>query len=152
MRRRTALTVGVFALAGCVARPEPTNEITSPPNFFADVTPSDDGYTVMFEYGTPLTKQNTERVSVNVRNSNSDNEQTWVSNDDPNAETTFPLEPGSSIDVSTPVDSTIDVIWFPPTEGESRKLDSFAPDHEGNVSADNESDDVEDNTNSGDNA
>jgi hypothetical protein len=106
----------------------------------------------MFDYGTPLTERNTERVSVRARNSNSNNEQTWVSNDDPNAETTFPLEPGSSIDVSTPTESTIEVIWFPPSVDRSWTLDSFEPDQEVDVSANNESTNVEHNASSGDNA
>ena len=46
MRRRRVLTVGILALAGCVARPSPTAETEAPANFFGSYTPTDDGYKI----------------------------------------------------------------------------------------------------------
>ena len=152
MRRRRVLTVGTLALAGCVARPSPTAETEAPPNFFASYTPTDDGYTITFEYGTPLTEQNTEKVSVTVTGPSENVQHTWASNTDADAKTTFPLEPGATIDVPTPAESTIRIIWLASSGGLSATLDSFDHGNEDNDTTDNRSTQTEPTVDTGDEA
>jgi len=130
MFRRSVLTLGIMACTGCIASPEPSDRLLSTPNIFVAFDWTGSGYELTFEYGTTLTTQNTESLSVH-HHGERDGETYWLSQNT-DAHDEFPLEPGASITVETQKDAELSVVWS--TVDRSVRVDGLRADETTNSS------------------